>query len=102
MRSSLGKATLAAMLAAGLWAAYGADRDLRSGVVKTGFDAKVRPQDDLFHHVNGGWVAEAKIPAEYGLFGSFMELRDKALADLRAIIEDAAKQEDAPSGSEAR
>jgi putative endopeptidase len=110
MRLLFGKAPLAALLAAGLAAAYGmagpragaADRALRSGIVETGFDAKVRPQDDLFHHVNGGWIAEAKIPAEYGYFGNIMELRDKALADLRAIIEDAAKQEDAPSGSEAR
>ena len=78
-----------------------ADRDLRSGVVKTGFDAKVRPQDDLFRHVNGGWIAEAKIPAEYGFSGTLMELRDNALKDLRAIIEDAAKQDAAP-GSEAR
>ena len=111
MRWPLGKASLAAtaMLAAGLWAAHGVagppagapDRELRSGVVKSGFDSRVRPQDDLFHHVNGGWIAEAKIPAEYGFFGSFMELRDNALKDLRAIIEDAAKQDAAP-GSEAR
>ncbi len=110
MSLPLGRASLAALLAAGAIAAYGAagrsagaaDRELRSGLVTTGFDPKVRPQDDLFRHVNGGWIAEAKIPAEYGLFGSFMELRDKALADLRAIIEDAAKQRNAPVGSESR
>jgi putative endopeptidase len=110
MRLLSGKAPLAALLAAGLVAAYGmagprvgaADRDLRSGVMKSGFDSKVRPQDDLFRHVNGGWIEEAKIPAEYGFFGSFMELRDRALADLRAIIEDAAKPGDASSGSDAR
>jgi putative endopeptidase len=109
MRLQIGKAS-AALLAAGLVAAYwgvgpragAADRALRSGVVKSGFDAEVRPQDDLFRHVNGGWIAEARIPAEYGSFGSFMELRDNALKDLRAIIEDAARQEGASSGSEAR
>ncbi len=86
----------------GRGAAGAADRVLRSGITTTGFDAKVRPQDDLFRHVNGGWIAEAKIPAEYGFFGTFMELRDNALKDLRAIIEDAARQEGASSGSEAR
>ena len=72
MRLPLGKASLAALLAAGLSAMFwgfgphagAADRELRSGVAKTGFDAKVRPQDDLFRHVNGGWIAEAEIPAE--------------------------------------
>ncbi len=110
MRWQIGKATSAALLAAGLAAAYwglaprvgAADRPLRSGIVATGFDAKVRPQDDLFRHVNGGWLAEAKIPAEYGAYGSFMELRDKSLADLRAIIEEAARNDSAADGSEAR
>jgi putative endopeptidase len=102
MRSAIGKGTLAALLAAGVWAAHGADRDARSGIETTGFDAKVRPQDDLYRHVNGAWVAEAQIPAEYGMFGSFMQLRDNALKDLRAIIEDASRQADAGPGSEAR
>ncbi len=102
MRISTGKATLAAVLAAGLLAtASAADRDLRSGITADGFDTKVRAQDDFFRHVNGAWIARATIPAEYGQFGSFMELRDNALKDLRAIIEDAAKQ-DAPTGSDAR
>ncbi len=70
--------------------------------MKAGFDAKVRPQDDFFRHVNGTWIAETQIPAEYGYFGTIMELRDKSLTDLRAIIEDAAKQADATPGSEAR
>jgi putative endopeptidase len=104
-----GKTPLAALVAAGLAAAYGvsgpgagADRVLKSGITKSGFDAKVRPQDDLFRHVNGGWIAEVKIPAEYGLFGSFMQLRDNALKDVREVIEDASRSENASPGSEAR
>jgi putative endopeptidase len=110
MRSQIGKALGLTMLAASLgivfWGAgplaRAEDRPARSGIGKTGFDAKVRAQDDLFRHVNGGWIAEAKIPAEYGFFGTFMQLRDQALADLRAIIEEAAKADDPSSGSEAR
>ncbi|MGP0067131.1 MAG: M13 family metallopeptidase [Isosphaeraceae bacterium] len=110
MRSQIGKALgltlLASSLGVVLWGsgprAGAEDRTVRSGIGKSGFDEKARPQDDLFRHVNGGWIAEAKIPAEYGYFGTFMELRDKALADLRAIIEEAARQEGASSDSEAR
>ena len=110
MRSQIGKAMGPTLLAASLGVVFGVsaplaraeDRPTRSGIVKSGFDAKARPQDDLFRHVNGGWLAEAKIPAEYGYFGSFMQLRDNALADLRAIIEEAARREDQSSGSEAR
>jgi putative endopeptidase len=110
MRSWNSKASLLVLMATGLLGALipicvravAGDGSLRSGVEATHVDANVRPQDDLFRHVNGGWLAKAEIPAEYGSFGSFMELRDKALADLRALIEEAARDEKAPDGSEAR
>src|SRR3954452_23200715 len=73
----------------------------RSGIDPTSFDKAVRPQDDLFRHVNGGWIRRAEIPADRALFGSFVQLLDKSEANLRAIIEDAAKT-DNPAGSEAR
>ena len=98
------------MLAASLVVVYwrsgprarAADPSPRSGIARSGFDAQARPQDDLFRHVNGGWLAEAEIPAEYGVFGSFMELRDNALKDLRSIIEETAGRHDDPAGSETR
>ncbi|WP_395727751.1 M13 family metallopeptidase [Nakamurella sp.] len=49
-----------------------------------------RPQDDLFRHVNGHWLATAEIPADRSADGAFYQLRDGAEADSRAIIEDAA------------
>ena len=113
MRLQIAKATgltvLAATLGVTVWAtvpdAGAADRPAaaaRSGVNKSGFDAKTRAQDDLFRHVNGTWLAEAKIPAEYGYFGSFMQLRDQALTDLRAIIEARPDTTITTSGAEAR
>lgn len=51
------------------------------------FDEKIRPQDDLFGHVNGRWLASVDMPAERVTFGSFDELTDKVEHDLRAIIE---------------
>ncbi len=57
-----------------------------------------RPQDDLFRHVNGRWLASAEIPADRSADGAFYRLRDDAEADSRAIIEDAAEQ--ASTGTE--
>jgi putative endopeptidase len=79
--------------------AGGAER--RSGIDPTAFDKSVRPQDDLFRHVNGGWIGRTEIPPDRALFGSFVQLLDKSEANLRAIIEDAAKA-DNPAGSEPR
>jgi len=50
----------------------------------------VRPQDDLFRHVNGAWLATAVIPDDRSMDGAFYRLRDGAEADSRAIVEDAA------------
>ena len=75
---------------------------LKSGVDRAYRDAKVRPQDDLFRHINGKWLAESTIPADRPLDGAFYKLRDKSEADLRAIIEETAARADNASGSEAR
>ncbi len=68
---------------------------LRSGVDKSFVDPKVRPQDDLFRHVNGKWLAESPIPPDRPLDGAFYKLRDKSEADLRAIIEETAARSEA-------
>ncbi|WP_375433100.1 M13 family metallopeptidase [uncultured Friedmanniella sp.] len=50
------------------------------------FDPEVRVQDDLYRHVNGGWLARTKIPADQPLTGAFIDLRDRAEAAVRDII----------------
>ena len=50
----------------------------------------VRPQDDLFRHVHGDWLATAVIPDDRSMDGAFYKLRDAAEADSRAIVEEAA------------
>ncbi|MGD7789912.1 M13 family metallopeptidase [Propionibacteriaceae bacterium Y1700] len=46
----------------------------------------VRPQDDLFRHVNGTWLDTAEIPADKPSAGAFEELRDGAEEAVRDII----------------
>ena len=58
--------------------------------VTDGADSTVRPQDDLFRHVNGDWLATAVIPDDRSMDGAFYRLRDGAEADSRAIVEEAA------------
>ncbi len=60
---------------------------MRSGVDPAGLDPQVRPQDDLFGHVNGRWVASTEIPADRGRYGTFDILREQAEEHVRAIIE---------------
>ena len=66
--------------------------------IPASFDREVRPQDDLFRHVNGSWLAKTEIPADKASYGAFDILFDKAQADLRAIVEEAAKSTDQDAG----
>ena len=38
------------------------DVTLPSGIAQDELDAEVRPQDDLFRHVNGKWIERTEIP----------------------------------------
>ena len=83
-------------------AADGADMPapaLASGVDTTGFDRGVRPQDDFFALVNGGWLKRTQIPADRTSTGTFLDLRDNSQAALRAIIDSVAAARNAPGST---
>ena len=63
-----------------------------AGVLETATsDSSIRPQDDLFRFVNGGWLATAEIPADRPSSGAFTVLRDEAEAACRRIVEELAE-----------
>lgn len=89
--------TFAAVAAlASLPATFAGEPGLKSGIDRSNFDPDVRPQDDLFRHVNGKWLQEAKIPSDRPADGAFFGLRDLSEKRVRGIIEDAAKLKDDP------
>ena len=60
------------------------DKKLDSGIDPDGFDTTVRPQDDLFLHVNGRWLLSTEIPSDKSNYGSFTALDDAARENIRA------------------
>ena len=54
---------------------------------RPGMNDDIRPQDDLFGHVNGRWLAETDIPGDRSSWGPFVELADTAEMRVREIIE---------------
>ena len=66
------------------------DSDIRSGIDLRFVDSEVRPQDDLFGHVNGRWLDEYDIPADRATDGAFRTLADRAEEQVRDIITSAA------------
>ena len=70
--------------------AAGPAADVRpSGLLLANFDRSVRPQDDLYRHVNGAWLARTEIPADKSSYGSFIRLQDEVETNLKAIVEEA-------------
>jgi putative endopeptidase len=75
---------------------------LASGIDLSAADRNIRPQDDLFQHVNGGWLARTEIPADKASWGAFDVLFEKSQTDLRALAEDIAKSPTRTPGSDAQ
>jgi putative endopeptidase len=74
----------------------------RSGIDTSALDPDVRPQDDLYAHVNGRWVAQHEIPADRAMDGSFRQLHDEAEEHVRAIVEEAGAHTGDADGVEAK
>src|SRR5207344_222928 len=68
---------------------------------REGMDLSVRPQDDLFGHMNGTWLRTEEIPADKSAWGPFAMLADQSEAQVRTIIEELAASKGEP-GSEAQ
>jgi putative endopeptidase len=84
-RLALRGAALAAVLVAGPLVAQGT----QLGIDTTGMDRNVRPQDDFYSFVNGGWQRNTRIPADRSTFGSFVSLTDASETAVHAILEEA-------------
>ncbi|MCC2959984.1 M13 family peptidase [Massilia sp. IC2-278] len=63
---------------------------LSAGIATEYIESSVRPQDDFFEYLNGKWLKNVEIPADKSSWGSFMELRENTLPQIRGIIEKAA------------
>jgi len=74
---------------------------MASGISKKDMDTLINPGDDFDAYVNGNWNKTTKIPADKSSYGAFDMLLDKSEKDVKAIIEEAAKGNNA-EGSDAQ
>ena len=74
----------------------------KSGLDVAGFDRRFPPQDDLYRHVNGAWLARTPMPGDRVTYGAFSEMSERAERDVRAIIEEVIARPNRPGGSAAQ
>ena len=75
------------------------DTPLTSGIDQGELDSAIRPQDDLFRHVNGKWIERTEIPSDKARYGSFYLLAEEAEKAVRDII---VESQSAAPGTEGR
>jgi predicted metalloendopeptidase len=69
-----------------------------SGINSQNMDKSIRPQDDFFDYINGGWLKSTEIPADKSAWGAGAEVAESILPQLRGIVEAAR----GPNGTEAQ
>lgn len=74
-------------------------KELHSGIVLENMDTTVAPGNNFMEYVNGTWIKNTKIPADKSSYGAGAIVNDKAQEDVKAIIENAAKDK-AAEGSD--
>ena len=70
-----------------------ADTTFLAGIATGDLDTDIRPQDDLFRHVNGKWIARTEIPGDKARYGSFMVLAEESEKAVLEIIREARSAE---------
>lgn len=67
---------------------------------RAGMNPEIRPQDDLFGHVNGHWLENEPIPDDRSSWGPFVQLVDTAEEQVKVIIQELASAASDGAGSE--
>lgn len=61
----------------------------KEGVIISNMDLSVKPNEDFYKFVNGGWLKKTEIPADKTRWGTYDELRQKTDIDALNILKEA-------------
>ncbi len=72
---------------------------LTPGINLSYIDSSVSPRNDIYKFANGKWLNTQKIPASDGSWGSFNEINERNVANLKALMLEVSKDTKALPGS---
>lgn len=75
------------------------DKVMEKGIELSNMDTTVRPGDNFFQYVNGGWLKANPIPDEYSRYGAFEILGKKNQLEVKSIIEELSALKEVSKGS---
>lgn len=72
---------------------------LSAGINLAHIDSSVSPRNDIYRFANGKWLAMQQIPASDGSWGSFNEIHERNVDNLKALLTGISKDAKAVQGS---
>ncbi len=73
-------------------------KDVKPIIDTSNFDKSVKPGNDFYTYVNGGWLKKHPLPADKSRYGAFDEIAERNKKRIREILENAMNA-NAPKGS---
>ncbi len=75
------------------------NKSMEKAICKKNMDTAVKPGNNFYEYVNGGWIKEHPVPPEYSQYGAFTILYEQNQKKLRALIKKVSMEQEAPKGS---
>ena len=69
----------------------GTNEEIVPAINLADMDTLVRPQDDFYHYVNGGWIKANPLKPAYSSFGAFDVLSDRSIEQIHGIVDELAQ-----------
>lgn len=78
------------------------EKQMTKAIDPANMDLNVKPGDNFFEYVNGGWMAANPIPPEYSQYGAFHVLYDENQVNLKSLVLEVSADQNANKGSVAQ
>ncbi len=75
------------------------NKKMTEAINPANMDTLVKPGNNFYEYVNGGWIKSHPIPPEYSQYGAFTVLYENNQKELKALVNEIAKKKSVKQGS---
>jgi len=75
------------------------NKKMTEAINPANMDTLVKPGNNFYEYVNGGWIKSHPIPPQYSQYGAFTILYEKNQKELKALVDEISKKKDVKEGS---
>ena len=75
------------------------NKKMTEAINPANMDTLVKPGNNFYEYVNGGWIKSHPIPPQYSQYGAFTILYEKNQKELKALVNEISKKKDVKEGS---